>query len=67
MSARRKPEPALPPRQENYPPGIISEEERRRWDLCVALCEQAFGYAPGSSAAEVRLAAGALYRSEIPT
>jgi hypothetical protein len=67
MSAEREREPAPPPRAERYPSWVISEDERRRWDLCVAVCEQAFGYAPGSSAAEVRLAAGALYRSEIPT
>jgi hypothetical protein len=67
MSAKRERESALPPRQEHYPSWVIDEDERRRWDLCVAVCEQALGYAPGSSAAEVRLAAEALYRSGLPT
>jgi hypothetical protein len=46
---------------------VISEEERRRWDLCAAVAELLFSDPEGGSAGDVWLATRSLYRSDIPT
>lgn len=61
--AEQPQEPAVPPKQEVYPPYVQTKEEERRWDYCVALAKRMF---EGDDPANAWMAARSLYRSDIP-
>lgn len=52
-----------PPKQENYPPYVTTDEERKRWDYCVAIAENMF---EGDDPANAWMAARSIYNSDIP-
>lgn len=55
----------VPPEQEHRPPFVQTDEDRLRWDLCVAVAADQLQEPPESAA--VWLASRALYYSSIPT
>jgi hypothetical protein len=55
-------EPPQTPAHE-YPSYVVTEEDRRRWDLARAIAIQIFG----DSAADVWQATRALYQADMPT
>ena len=51
------------PRASRYPAGVTTEEERRRWGLCVQAAEALIAETGTVTARQVALS---LYRSDLP-
>lgn len=56
--------PDLEPEQ--YPPYIVTPEQKRRWNLCAAIAERDFGGEDGDPAT-AWMATRSLYQSDMPT
>lgn len=52
------------PQAEHYPPYITNDEERRRWDVALAIARQLFGDVDEAS---VWMATRSIYKGDIPT
>lgn len=53
---------------DEYPPYVVSDEDKRRWDLCVEAAEGLYADLPESERrAQVWSATRAFYTSDIPT
>lgn len=53
---------------EKYPPYVVTDDERRRWDVCLELAESVFGDLPEAErATQVWAATRAYYTSPVPT
>lgn len=51
-----------------YPPYVVTDEERRRWDVCLEVAEEFFkDVDPGERAAQVWSATRVLYKSDAQT
>lgn len=71
--ASHRPPPArgVPPQAEAYPRGVRSADERRRWDLCLAVARRTHSGEQTSDqltgAQQIFHEARALYLSDLPT
>ncbi len=54
-----------PPEAEHYPPYLASAEQRRRWDLCVAIAQELFEGSEGA-AAVLWQTTRVLYHGQLP-
>lgn len=62
----RRPEglPERGPEDSPYPPYVVGDEQRLRWDLCEAIARRIFGE---DGEAQVWMATRSIYKSDIPT
>lgn len=54
-----------PPEAERYPPYVVTAEEKRRWDLCVAIAQELFEGSEGA-AAVLWQTTRVLYHGQLP-
>jgi hypothetical protein len=55
-----------PPEAERYPPYVAGAEQRRRWDLCVAIAQELYEGSEGA-AAVIWQTTRVLYHGSLPT
>jgi hypothetical protein len=58
----------MPPRAEVYPPYVVDDDDRRRWDLCLAIATELFtDPKAGFGSADIWFATRSMYHSNVPT
>lgn len=59
---------AVAPEDVQYPPYVVTDENRRRWDACIELADAMFqGLDPGQQREQAWSAARVFYFSDAPT